>query len=244
MMGKPAEPTRAPITPAPEPDRTATIAEEAKAKLDRDLATLNGTPKEPAREPARPPPPAKRTKAAEKREREPEKEPAFDKDLKSNRLGFSILVGAGANLSSNSSGGFTNALAYGGTIAWNPSFAGPFGLDVSFFRSANTSKSSSFNVAQDFNHFAVRLLVTKNFSKYFFSGFGGGFLLTHTSASYSVNGAGQDSIVSAASRPGIDGTIVAGIRAGYFETRLDLRALGRGMTRIDFLPTLSLGATF
>jgi hypothetical protein len=223
-------------TPA-EPARPATVSEPPANAL-----VIEVPKEEPARQTTEPAP--EKTAQTQEPKKTAEPKETFAQEIEKPRMGVSVLAGLGANLSSSTGGKYVSALAYGVTVAWHPKFAGPFAADLSFWSSGNTSNTPAFKVDQDFSHFAARVFVRKNFSKYFYSGFGGGLLLTRTSSTFTINESSQGSLVSAAWRPGLDGSIIAGVRVSYFETRLDLRTLGRGMSRLDFLPTLSVGANF
>jgi hypothetical protein len=153
------------------------------------------------------------------------------------------LGGVGDGFISESRGGFSHAVTVGGQIAWNPWFAGPFSLDVSYWHQGLSSAVPGAAVSGTLDHVAVRILATKEFGGFFIGG-GGGLLVTQSYVVYHVGDPTQPALDGATTRPGFDGSAVIGFRAWHLEGRFDLRLLVRNGARVDYLPTLAVGASF
>lgn len=242
-------PPRPEATEPPAPKDAPRPADDPFDKLNRELRQLDpkteaGPLDEPVKQ-RRPPEqkveiPAEPEMAVKPIDVPPPSENPRDPSM----LGLSVTAGLGAALADDPSSGYAADFAYGAGVMLNPSFAGPFALDLSFFRAARTGGTPFISVDSAWNHVAARLLYVKEQKGGVFLGFGAGVLVTANSATYHVNDGHATDATGAQPRLGGDGSVVAGIRFRPLELRLDLRALLRGGFRLDFLPTFSVGVSF
>lgn len=168
-----------------------------------------------------------------KDERPPPRDPSL--------LGVFAHAGAGVYLRRDGVGDYSAALAWGLGARLQPRFLGPFSLDLSFWRAAQSEGTSFVTVDSALNHVAARAFYTLEYEGSFYVGFGAGVVLTGSASDYLTNDGNAETASASQWRPGADATALIGFRYGLFDARVDLRAVLRGGLRLDYLPALSVG---
>lgn len=235
---------------APSPARVApdadTDGDDPFARLQRDLREAGVEETLPTRsQPAEPPPESLWTRSQESAL--PQR-PGDDQRMAPGReagvIGVHAVAGAGVLVARDPQGGHGAHFAYGVNVGWNPEFARDVVFDVGFWRAATRDGTDFASVATSYHHFSLRALWQPPLPNNVFLGAGGGVVLTQSLVGYSVGGAEADTVRSMAHRPGLEATLAAGTRFKPLEVRVEMRTLLRGGMRLDFLPTMSVGATF
>lgn len=168
---------------------------------------------------------------------------AVDTSRDPSLVGLSALVGLGPSFATSPVSGFDTDFAWGFNLRLHPAFAGPISLDLSFWRAARSEGTPVMTVDSARNHISARVFYTKDYPKGLFMGFGGGLVMTGSSAEYLVNDGSPESASASQYRPGGDVTAVLGLRFKPMEVRLDLRTIVRGGLRLEFLPVVSFGVS-
>lgn len=220
-------------------------ASDPFARLQRDLRAA-GVEEESPRT-AQQAPPAESLWTRSRESRLPDR-PGDDKRMAPGRdpgtIGVHAVAGAGVLIARDPQGGHGALFAYGLNVGWNPDFAQQVAFDLGFWRAGANAGTEMVSAGTSYHHFTARALWQPPLPNNVFLGVGGGVLLTQSIVGYKVGGASADTVLALAHRPGLEATLVAGTRFRPLEVRVEMRTLLRGGMRLDFLPTLSIGATF